>query len=112
MGTDPTGLASFAVPAPSSGIVGHGVDVQVGGTTAGSRNLISGNYMGLEFFSEAIDGLLVQGNYFGTDPSGLLPVPNSFMGLSLGLGSGTIGGTTPSGRNIIAESNYGISMQG
>lgn len=83
----------------------------IGGTTAGARNIISGNNngSGIELSGGSATGNLVQGNYIGTDVNGTAPIGNA-VGLSLNdIASGnTIGGTTPAARNIISSNSIGI----
>ncbi|HEX8073006.1 MAG TPA: LamG-like jellyroll fold domain-containing protein [Pyrinomonadaceae bacterium] len=83
----------------------------VGGTTAGARNVISGNLDGIGIFigGGATTGNTVQGNYIGTDPSG-----NAALGLGNNVviqdaPNNRIGGTTAAARNII---NAGVSIVG
>ncbi len=54
--------------------VQSGSGVTVGGTTARSRNLISGNGVGISV--EQSSGNVVQGNWIGTDAGGTVPIPN------------------------------------
>lgn len=82
------------------------VDCRIGGTNAGSRNVISGNKgYGLRLDDDR--NSVVQGNYIGTDRYGT----NQFGGLGNGLhgiitefGSTNclIGGDTPAARNVIS----------
>jgi titin len=84
----------------------------IGGTVPGARNIISGNGTGVAIDSGS-RGILVQGNFIGTDLTGTVAVGN-FSGVSLGSESNMIGGTVVSARNIISgnESNaIGIGNQ-
>ena len=84
----------------------------IGGTVAGSRNLISGNVVGIQIDGN-VTGTLVQGNLIGTDVTGKLALGNYF-GISLTSSSNqsaTIGGASAAARNIISGSKYdGISL--
>jgi photosystem II stability/assembly factor-like uncharacterized protein len=73
-------------------------EVVIGGTTVGSRNVISGN-LGDGVFAGA--GVKIQGNFIGTDITGTLPLGNGGSGVVAGNGA-VVGGTTPSARNIIS----------
>ena len=54
----------------------------IGGTTAGARNVISGNDGdGVQIVSAM--GNVIQGNFIGTDAPGNAPVPNNGMGVRL-----------------------------
>jgi hypothetical protein len=83
IGTDATG--SIAIPNGLNGILiqSDAANVGIGGATATARNVISGNHtfaIGLRNFSSAAQyvGLHVQGNYIGTDWTGLNALPNGF----------------------------------
>lgn len=72
-------------------VVGNGV--QIGGSSAAARNLISGNqHMAIilscsgGFNLPCADGTEISGNYIGTDTSGVLPLPNGAAGTSGGIG--------------------------
>ncbi|MGE0104066.1 MAG: FG-GAP-like repeat-containing protein [Blastocatellales bacterium] len=72
------------------------------------RNLISGNEIGIVFGYSA--DFLITGNLIGTDASGAGAVPNG-TGLQFVTANGTIGGTTPSSRNVISGNlNQGIRI--
>lgn len=58
------------------------------------------------------DGIELKGNYIGTDPTGMVEVPNQLNGINSGFDQGTddpddltIGGTNPADRNIISGNN-------
>jgi adhesin/invasin len=118
IGTDKTGTQ----PIPNLAGVGlEGFNAVLGGTTAGSRNLVSGNSLvnvavarGCSTCLAAI-GNLVQGNYIGTDITGtqrLQGGPNDGVSLAQTQGD-TIGGTTPAARNIISgSSSYAVDLFG
>ncbi|MEK9138520.1 MAG: hypothetical protein AAB393_15455, partial [Bacteroidota bacterium] len=92
-------------------------NVLVGGTIPAARNIISGNLNGILFGSTFGNPLvsrnLVQGNYIGTDVSGLAAIGNTHGGVSvLGLNN-TIGGTVPGAGNIISgNGRYGVEILG
>jgi len=87
----------------------------IGGTTAGARNIISGNGGDVESFSGVIlssrnaEGNLLQGNYIGTDVTGTRAVANFNEGVFVldAASMNTIGGTTEAARNVI--SGNGVS---
>lgn len=95
----------------------HGVHIQygrdnvVGGTTAGGRNVISGNH-GLGLFLAAAPANRVEGNYIGTAPDGETAVPNRASGVQIQDARGNvIGGPTAQTRNVISgngEAGIGI----
>jgi hypothetical protein len=104
---------SSAIPNVSSyGVFIHGgaSNNTVGGTTAGARNVLSGNgYAGLGIYDPASTGNLVLGNYMGTDVSGTAAAGNSVFGAVIAYGAtgNTIGGTSAGARNIISGNSYG-----
>lgn len=97
--------------------------VLIGGTTTGARNVISGN--GGDGILSQSNGLVVQGNFIGTDVSGTLDRGNGGSGVSVGgspsgvfavngrSGSATIGGNSAAARNVISgNDNGGIRVGG
>lgn len=55
---------------------------------------------------------VIEGNFFGTDPTGTLPLGN-YVGLVVqGANGCVIGGLTPAARNIFGGSSYGIDFFG
>ncbi len=87
---------------------GAGVNT-IGGITAAARNVISGNVDGI--YIQDADGITIQGNYIGTDVTGLLDRGNSDRGVQLESGANNtfIGGTTAAARNVISgNDNDGI----
>jgi hypothetical protein len=86
----------------------------VGGTAAGARNVIlSTRISGI--VSNAI-GLIVQGNFIGTDITGTFhpPAPgySGGPGIIIGAGSATIGGASAGAGNLISGSGIGIRIAG
>jgi CSLREA domain-containing protein len=79
----------------------------IGGTDVGFRNIISGNLRGVELHAP---GAIVQGNYIGTDSTGMFPLGNSNVGVFVGSGGvmSHIGGMVTGAGNVIAESLNGI----
>jgi CSLREA domain-containing protein len=93
-------------------VVGGTTGVTVGGSCTGACNLISGNTgIGLDISSNQT----IQGNYIGTDVTGLLDRGNSGSGISSGTDNTvtTIGGTSPEARNIVSgNNNFGLGVAG
>ena len=88
----------------SYGVFVHASNNTIGGTSAGARNIISGNKTGIGIY--ASDNI-VQGNYIGTDKTGTAALGNSVNGISIksygqSLVGNIIGGTTADARNIIS----------
>jgi len=88
----------------------------IGGTTAASGNVISANTTdGIRFFRADAGGCVVQGNFIGTDVTGLQPLGNQRKGIYLfSENSGLlIGGAVTGTGNVIANSGEeGISGGG
>jgi CSLREA domain-containing protein len=86
----------------------------IGGTTAGARNVISGNGGGVGIANEGSTENQVQGNFIGTDITGTVPIPN---GVGVGIGAeaydNLIGGTTAGAGNVISGNlGVGVGIQG
>ncbi len=99
-----------------SGVLILSASNTIGGTAAGTRNIISGNDQRGVFIASAFaTSNLVQGNYIGTDITGTADLGNSLSGVQIdgGASSNTIGGLTAAARNIISGNNeYGVRLQG
>ncbi len=117
IGTDLTGKEP--VPNGGDGVVVEGANNIIGGTTAAARNIISGNSgNGVSFFAittnnSAPPGQLnvIEGNFIGTDVTGLEPLGNA-VGVFDNGRQNTIGGTTAGAGNLIsANVQNGITIQ-
>lgn len=117
IGTNPAG--TIAQGNSSTGIFIFGVpNNRVGGTSAGARNLISGNRGSAVGINGAgASGNLVLGNYLGTDITGNAVLLNSAGIVSNDAGvnitsasNNTVGGTSAAARNLIAGNGIGISI--
>jgi IPT/TIG domain/S-layer homology domain len=102
IGTDATGTVGFGAPI---GIETNNAphDDLIGGSAPGAGNVISGNSIGIHFGDGAAANVVV-GNFIGTDPTGLLPVPNTAYGIQIATPSAgsAIGGTNAGEGNTIA----------
>src|SRR3990172_4646563 len=100
IGTDVTGTAS--IPNANGGLAVCAPGNTIGGPTPAARNLISGNIgHAVQLCGPTATGNVVQGNFIGTDVTGMLDLGNSFFGVLISQAPGnTIGGTegtTPGG---------------
>ena len=110
IGTDVTGKLSLRND--GGGAFVDGLNLVIGGTTAGARNVISGNGgsnvdINTPHGNSGAEANLIQGNFIGTDVTGTAGIFQAAAnaGASIagfGTKTNTIGGTTPSARNIIA----------
>ena len=100
---------------------GDGVMIQqgaagntVGGTTAGARNVLSGNLVcGVYLLGAGTSANVVEGNYIGTDSRGLRPVGNLINGVDIvsGATGNLIGGTTAAAGNLVSgNQNNGVVL--
>jgi hypothetical protein len=92
------------------GNANYGVEISqpynvVGGSVAGSRNVISGNkYAGVVLWLSSGSNNKVIGNYIGTDYTGKYDLGNVWRGIDISSGSSNnmIGGATSAERNVIS----------
>ena len=86
----------------------------IGGTSAADRNVFSGNFAGGIALLGTASGNVVQGNYIGTDATGLLDRGNSGAGIDLSdsVTNNTIGGLSVAARNVITGNSNGIRLSG
>jgi hypothetical protein len=116
IGTDSTG--SVAAPnrtglgIESLSSVDSNTGSHVGGATAESRNVISGNSQaGISVFG--VSNCTIAGNFIGTDRAGTSALPNA-GGVDIGFSTQTVvGGSTEGSRNIISgNTGGGVSSVG
>ena len=111
IGTNAAGNA--ALPNGNSGIILYmsASNTLIGGSTAGYRNVISGNtWLGIDSVASSTR---IQGNYIGTNAAGNAGVGNSLGGIHIDGGLTTVGGGLPTTSNVIAYNNgVGINVYG
>ncbi|HEY1404102.1 MAG TPA: Calx-beta domain-containing protein, partial [Pyrinomonadaceae bacterium] len=115
LGTDAAG-GTAPLGNRDSGVFIATPDNLIGGTTAGARNVISGNSVGIgiqDAGTVSSTGNVVQGNYIGTDATGTLILGNTNTAIVISNSSNTvIGGTTAGAGNVISGNNFGIHISG
>jgi CSLREA domain-containing protein len=102
IGTNKNGSASIG---NDSGVVLRSNNNQIGGTTSGAGNVISGNTfsgVGIAVFTTSSN--LVQGNFIGVQADGTSPLGNGSYGVQFlgGTNNNLIGGTVAGAGNTIA----------
>ncbi len=115
IGTDSTGTQ--AEGNNGDGItLGNTDNTTIGGTTAQTRNIISANgAKGIHFIFGTNTGVVVEGNYIGTDVTGTQKLGNNANGIDFlaNASDNTIGGTAASSGNVISNNNgQGIEIFG
>ena len=113
IGTNLTGTAAF----PNNvgiGIFGGATSNTIGGSTASTGNVISGNnFQGMTISGTGTKSNTVAGNFIGTNNAGTAALPNTAAGISIfqAAQSNIIGGATAASRNVISGNlNQGITL--
>jgi len=108
IGTDITGTVSL--PNGTAGISLSGNNATIGGSAAGARNVISGN-LGSAVEISYGSGVVIQGNFIGTDITGTKALGNG-MGINDSGGTNVaIGGSSPGEGNLVSGNNgYGMYL--
>src|SRR5262249_61300234 len=73
-------------------------NVLIGGDTPAARNVISGNSEFGIYTDLVANGLVIQGNYIGTDRTGELARPNTYYGIATYSADVLIGRPSPTPR--------------
>ena len=109
IGTDVTGTVAHA---NNIGIyvIGGAGNTTIGGSVAGSGNLISGNTQWGVWLTS--DDNTIAGNLIGTNASGLGSLANLSGIFVDGSFNNTIGGTTVLERNVISGNTFGVIVSG
>jgi uncharacterized protein (TIGR03437 family) len=114
IGTNASGTAVLGNAAHGI-LISQAVNSLVGGTSAGGRNIISGNGLhGVEIAGGSTTGNRVEGNYIGTDGGGTRDFGNGHSGVHLTSAPGNvIGGAAAGARNLISGNNvHGVDIVG
>ena len=105
---------TYALPNAGDGVVVAGASSNlIGGTSAAARNVVSGNGGNGVTVSNAT-GVVILGNFIGTDAAGTHALGNAADGVLLDTAaSNMIGGTTPEARNILSGNSVaGVEIRG
>ena len=110
------GALSFLMPNQQNGvqITSPASDNTIGGTAAGSGNVIAGNDGdGVEITGSSATGNLVEGNDIGTNSNNAQLDNYDGVEIDTGASFNTVGGTTAAARNVIsANSQDGVHIVG
>ncbi|MGH9838271.1 MAG: hypothetical protein ACREEM_05760 [Blastocatellia bacterium] len=111
IGTNAAGNASLSNFI--SGVLAGGTNNTLGGTTAGARNVISGNSSSNVSIYSSDPSNRVQGNYIGLDSSGTFALANPDLGVLIeGDSNFIIGGTEAGAGNVISGHVVGVLISG
>ncbi len=112
IGTDVTGAKAIG---NGDGVYVSEKNDTIGGSQSGAGNLISGNRgngIGIDQIEGAATGIVIQGNFIGTDVTGMSRLGNGAAGIYIASSpNNVIGGTTPGAGNVIsANGGSGVSI--
>ena len=117
IGTDAAGTAVFPKPNNGTGVYVTTANNTIGGLTPADRNVISGNGnanggAGVTISNATAKANKIIGNYFGTNPTGMLVLNDFGSGIILGTScsNNIVGGTTAAERNVITGYINGINL--
>jgi large repetitive protein len=106
IGTDISGLSPLA---NNFGIsITTGDSNTIGGTASGARNIISGNFTGIQILDVSVENV-VDGNFIGTDITGESPLGNTGFGIFMDYAFDNYIGSSGAG-NVISGNLWGIEM--
>ena len=117
--TDETIIGNFFGTNAAGGNLGNDIGLEagngpntIGGTSVGAANIFGFNTKaGLQIFGDGPRGIVVIGNFFGTDPSG--DNRGNAVGVLDQSGGNTIGGTSPGTANVFGFNNTaGLEIAG
>ncbi len=116
IGTDVTGTLDLGNSDDGVQLSGAASSNTIGGTTAATRNIISGNdSRGFDIYGSGTSSNIIQGNYIGVDVTGTADLGNTDQGILIDTQStnNTIGGATAGAGNVISGNNsYGVEIDG
>lgn len=115
IGTNASGTGALSTTAYGVCLDNGAAYNTIGGKTAGERNIISGNWLGISLSGAETSYNKVLGNYVGLSASGTAAVPNTYVGVYIASGAdhNTIGGTEGGERNVISGNGYhGVYLGG
>ena len=105
IGTDVTGAGPLGNL--NYGILVDANGAMVGGSATGAGNVISSNTLDGISISGGVTGVIIQGNFIGTDATGTFALGNQNRGISVFGNNATIGGIGPGEGNVVAHSGVG-----
>lgn len=109
IGVDSTGLVDQGNATAGIQILTSSSGITIGGSTAGERNVISGNAgFGIRVSSGTAT---IKGNYVGLNATGTAALANDTGGISLLTSSNLVGGNTASEGNVISgNGSFGVQV--
>jgi hypothetical protein len=109
VGTDSTG--THAIPNHGEGVrLNDASNTLIGGADTAARNVISGNDRNGVFVMGPGTANRIQGNYAGTDVTGLHALPNGFHGVGISGATGVTVGGTAAGEGNLLSGNSGTGI--
>ena len=114
IGLSANGSAALANGSDGIAVEGAATASTIGGSNASARNIISGNTAnGIRIRDSGTVGIVVQGNYIGTDATGSAAIGNGGNGIRISNGAtgNSVGGSTAGAGNLIANNTVGVVIK-
>ena len=111
VGLDANGTSNTGTANVYGIVVQSAIGTIIGGTTPAARNVISGNDYGV--YLNGSDTSILEGNYIGTDPTGMTSLGNAYWGVRATQSDAKIGGITATpgaGAGNVISGNGGAGL--
>jgi hypothetical protein len=112
IGTNASGTSALGNAEDGISIQASSSNNLIGGGSAATRNVISGNGSNGIGISSGSDSNTVKGNFIGTNAAGTASLGNSSYGIRIFSGGNVIGGAGAGESNVISGNNRGVSFEG
>ena len=105
IGTDATGMRDLENGGDGVEVLDRASETEVGGASAGARNVIAGNRGNGIRIEDRVQGTTIEGNHIGTGSGGTRDLGNALHGVAIIDSTDTLVGGRPSGAGNVVSGN-------